>query len=340
MKHFISLLQDDYRLLELVKLHGTKEWVRISRELGGKSRTQCRNRFNIIYNWYLKDPDNFNLNKMRCSSLQKKRKGEVLSRLETRLTEFLGRQRKEREEESAAGYRRTDLQGYHTTPEGVVIPMRDLHDFMVELRSELPGMEGLPEHMRTASARRRSAASDRKLGLYETKPVTVKRLPRGRVVTVPKSGVRGRATAVPNRGKKVNSGLFQFFRPTWTGRRGRGRVTGTRDVARIVASMEAAGRVLGCGAGEEGSSRLDLSRISVQDLDDMEDVDRWLTEGFVARRTVSEAEASKQGKKSPAPVKVRCCPFQTVLAFCRRRSSDHGTVNVVVCGAISTFKKS
>ncbi len=47
------LLQDDYKLLALVKTHGSKDWVKISQELGvgTKTRTQCRNRFFIIYKW-------------------------------------------------------------------------------------------------------------------------------------------------------------------------------------------------------------------------------------------------------------------------------------------------
>ena len=43
---------EDYRLLELVKEHGSKDWVKVATEFGtGKSRTQCRNRFYVIYKW-------------------------------------------------------------------------------------------------------------------------------------------------------------------------------------------------------------------------------------------------------------------------------------------------
>lgn len=43
--------RDDYRLLELVKEHGSRDWVKVASEFGGKTRTQCRNRFHVIYNW-------------------------------------------------------------------------------------------------------------------------------------------------------------------------------------------------------------------------------------------------------------------------------------------------
>ena len=68
---------------------------------------------------YLKDPDHFDLKQTRRSTLQKRRQDAIYEQLNAKLSDFLNRQRRAREEETQGGFRKTDLQGYHTTPDGV-----------------------------------------------------------------------------------------------------------------------------------------------------------------------------------------------------------------------------
>ena len=39
--------REDYKLLELVKSLGTSDWVKVANGLPGKTRTQCRTRFQV-----------------------------------------------------------------------------------------------------------------------------------------------------------------------------------------------------------------------------------------------------------------------------------------------------
>jgi len=39
--------KDDFKLLELVKKHDAKNWVKVAKEFETKTRTQCRNRFYV-----------------------------------------------------------------------------------------------------------------------------------------------------------------------------------------------------------------------------------------------------------------------------------------------------
>lgn len=111
--------QDDQKLLQLVKEHGSKDWVKIASHLEGKNRTQCRNRFHVIYKAYVRDQDQFSLNKLNNSSLQRKRQRTLYTRLENKLGEFLECQKELRLEEDEGGFRKVDLQGFHTTADGV-----------------------------------------------------------------------------------------------------------------------------------------------------------------------------------------------------------------------------
>ncbi len=108
---------------------------------------------------------------MRSSSLQKKRQSAIFKRLDQKLSEFLDRQRVLKEEEEATGVRKAELEGYHTTPDGVRIPNQVLYDFMLELKAELPGVEKVPEYLQ----RKPISLSDKKLGLYESKPLKASR---------------------------------------------------------------------------------------------------------------------------------------------------------------------
>ena len=131
--------EEDKMLLEHVRQLGTRAWVTIAQKIGNKTRTQCRNRFHAIYKHYLKDPSTFNLHNLKLQkSLQKKRQDKLFESMNRKLEKFLQNQSKAREEESKSGFRKTDRRGFHTTPDGIQIPMQDLHKFMVELKSELP----------------------------------------------------------------------------------------------------------------------------------------------------------------------------------------------------------
>lgn len=110
---------DDQKLLQLVKEHGSKDWVKIANQLEGKNRTQCRNRFQLIYKAYVRDQEQFHLNKLKNSSLQRKRQRTLYTRLEDKLGEFLEAQKEARLEENAEGFRKVDLQGFYTTADGV-----------------------------------------------------------------------------------------------------------------------------------------------------------------------------------------------------------------------------
>ena len=61
-------MTEDYRLLELVRQHGLRDWVKIASEMSEVSerlltRAQVRCRFQLIYRNFKKNPD-FSLDKI------------------------------------------------------------------------------------------------------------------------------------------------------------------------------------------------------------------------------------------------------------------------------------
>ena len=128
--------EENQGLLECVKKYGTKNWTKIAEEVGGsKTRTQCRNRFNSIYRKYLKNPDDFNLAKVKNSNLQSRRQDELHAKLDEQLERFLRAQQAERMKESAEGVVRSAC---HVTPGGERVPLEELSEFMFALKEKLP----------------------------------------------------------------------------------------------------------------------------------------------------------------------------------------------------------
>ena len=113
--------EDDQKLLQCVKDLGTKDWVGIANRFSDKTRTQCRNRFHTIYKCFLKDQENFSLDKIKASRLlQKKRQTVLFDNLNKKLSAFLKEQSEARAAEEASGFKKPSLMGFHTTPDGVL----------------------------------------------------------------------------------------------------------------------------------------------------------------------------------------------------------------------------
>jgi len=286
--------KDDFKLLKLVKMHGAKDWVKIAGEFGAaKTRTQCRNRFYVIYNWYQKDPDNFNLNKMRSSTLQKKRQSEINNKLEATLTKFLQKQQSAREEESAMGYKKKDPKGYHVTPEGVKIPISDLYEFMNELQQRLPDATHFPTYLE----RRTPVLSSLRLGMHEPKPLLVKRTKAGKVVTVEKVAKGRSAFTGGGKTRKLNPTLIQYMRPAWLTKPGRKRVVyADSEIDATAAATVEASAVL----------KSDDDQADIQPADPLEDE---IQQRYLRLKDEAKAATSgQQGSSQVSPLNLRMTP--------------------------------
>jgi hypothetical protein len=220
----VRVFSFNFRLLELVKKYGTKHWTKVSDDLGGtKTRTQCRNRFQSIYKRYLKNPGDFNLAKIKNSTLQQRRQDELYTKLDGLLDKFLRQQKSARNEEEARGFTRND---FHITPDGVSIPKQDLYQFMFDLKQKLPSessqLSYLDEEGRPPKRKRVTAAVRGTLGLKSNPRSTfVVTGPNGKVKTSFKNKV-GRPAQNPEldmhtKCSRLDRALTQFFRPSWAG---------------------------------------------------------------------------------------------------------------------------
>lgn len=80
--------QEDRKLLESVQRQGTQNWALIKNDFPNTTRGQCRSRFFKIINIFQKDPDNFDLNTVKESQLQKRRQDQLKENLENDILNF------------------------------------------------------------------------------------------------------------------------------------------------------------------------------------------------------------------------------------------------------------
>ena len=79
------------KLLQIVKIKGDKNWKTIAKDFPNRTRSQCRQRFHIIFKSFQKFR-NFTLRELHYSdadSRQKKRQDELYRRLYARVSDFL-----------------------------------------------------------------------------------------------------------------------------------------------------------------------------------------------------------------------------------------------------------
>ena len=231
--------EENQRLLECVKKHGTKNWTKIAQEVSGsKTRTQCRNRFNSIYRKYLKNPDDFNLAKVKNSDLQSRRQDELHAKLDEQLERFLSAQQAERMKEDAQGVSRSS---YHVTPSGARVAREDLYEFLFLLKEKLPSestqsayIDECGGHGRAATKRRRKF-TDAEIGSLSVRATTGSgswRLPfltvrknarTGKMETVaavrkgPGRPAVNRNTELSKKSRRLDRILMHYFRPAWVG---------------------------------------------------------------------------------------------------------------------------
>ena len=229
--------EENQRLLECVKLHGTKNWTKIAEEVGGsKTRTQCRNRFNSIYRKYLKNPDDFNLAKVKNSSLQSRRQDELHAKLDEQLDRFLRAQQAERMREDAQGVARSS---YHVTPSGARIAREDLYEFLFELKEKLPSESTQTAYLDERGGRmpkRRRRVTDAEISSLSVRATTGscswrhpllalrKNARTGKmetVLTAPRKGpgrpAVNRNTELSKKSRRLDRILMHYFRPAWVG---------------------------------------------------------------------------------------------------------------------------
>ena len=227
--------EENQRLLECVKKHGTKNWTKIAEEVGGsKTRTQCRNRFNSIYRKYLKNPDDFNLSKVKNSSLQNRRQEELHAKLDEQLERFLRAQQAERMREDAQGVVRSS---YHVTPSGARIAREDLYEFLFELKEKLPSESTQSNYLDQSGQvpKRRKKFTDAQIGSLSVRATTGSCSWRHPLLTVRKNARTGKMETVvaANRGvgrpavnrdtelskksRRLDRILMHYFRPAWVG---------------------------------------------------------------------------------------------------------------------------
>ena len=90
--------KEDLHLLQLVKEKGYRVWAEISKNFETRTRSQCRNRFHIIYKMFQLQPNNFDLTKMKYRSnsettLQGRRQKLLYDNLEKKVNLFLEQRR-------------------------------------------------------------------------------------------------------------------------------------------------------------------------------------------------------------------------------------------------------
>ena len=90
--------QEDINLLQLVKEKGYRDWAEKAKHFENRTRSQCRNRFHVIYKMFQLQPNTFNLSKMKYRSreeitLQGRRQKSLYDNLEKKVNLFLGQRK-------------------------------------------------------------------------------------------------------------------------------------------------------------------------------------------------------------------------------------------------------
>ena len=86
--------EEDLKLLKLVREKGYHVWSEISKAFDGRTRSQCRNRFYVVYKLFQLRPETFDLNKMKYraygeTTLQERRQRLLYENLEQKVNSFL-----------------------------------------------------------------------------------------------------------------------------------------------------------------------------------------------------------------------------------------------------------
>ena len=90
--------EEDLKLLQLVKEKGYRVWAEIAKSFQDRTRSQCRNRFYIIYKMFQLQPNSFDLNKMKYRSqeevtLQGRRQKTLYDNLKKKVNIFLAQRK-------------------------------------------------------------------------------------------------------------------------------------------------------------------------------------------------------------------------------------------------------
>ena len=121
--------EEDMKLLQIVKIKGDKNWRTIAKDFPNRTRSQCRQRFHIIFKSFQKFR-NFTLRELHYSdadSRQKKRQDELYRRLHARVSDFLqvhnikNEAIEEIEEEYYVNVPHLRPSDIHETPDGVSV---------------------------------------------------------------------------------------------------------------------------------------------------------------------------------------------------------------------------
>ena len=90
--------KEDLKLLKLVQEKGYRVWAEIAKHFDSRTRSQCRNRFHVIYKMFQLQPNTFNLSKMKYRTngeitLQGRRQKVLYEKLENKVNSFLEQQK-------------------------------------------------------------------------------------------------------------------------------------------------------------------------------------------------------------------------------------------------------
>ena len=206
--------KEDAELLKLVKIHGTKDWKKVSECLSSKrTRGQCRLRFLKIYGEFVKDPSRFSLAKCRKAmdgspSLSWRRQKSVYDFCEKKINSFIESIRSSTTGEDG-NMDVLEEQSFHVTPNGMKVPKNILLKFIQSLKPELP--------------QQKIEAKKLKPKLDPNQPMPVKYAPQITIQTAkgtiqydrPTVGRKPFASTASDYSKHLDVQLAARFRPSW-----------------------------------------------------------------------------------------------------------------------------
>jgi len=254
--------EEDLALLELVRKHGLRDWVVIATELEGqRTRAQVRQRFQLIYKNFKKNPAMAldNIVYTDDAGIAKRRQEEVFEKLSRRFEEW-----KEAEGASTAvtaGQGSQQLSkygqlsgrscGHIQLPLGEIVNNRDLTRFIRYIQTFLPPPEP-PRPLAPLQKCSLRTLPEHREEIFK-RPVTVG---RNLCSKVKRGGYRGRGKRrrVKNRDRlgsqnwktKIDRDIAKFFRPTWIskGKLGQASRYTDKELELLVAAGQGLGNIL------------------------------------------------------------------------------------------------
>lgn len=232
-------MEEDIVLLEGVLKHGLGDWVSISKLLNeSRTRTRCRQRFEIIYKLFKRNPEDplDQLSQMDSTNRTAHKRQKVFNSLDEKFHDWLSRM----DEETVVSNNplpRIDLEAETVLPSGASVKNRILSRFVRHLQTLLPPVECRP--LDPLPQVRRRMLPDDTLEPLALRPLSIDKLTRQQQRQKRTKKRKGRAPVVAstaafwkkgpaktkNVGKTpVDRDIERLFRPSYLQNPGRYKV--------------------------------------------------------------------------------------------------------------------